>query len=415
MNPAIAPYRFLLWAGWLGLAVLGGWGVFERLFHGHGQANYGSYVVWGLWVSGYIYYIGLSAGAFLLSSLIYVFGVHKLERIGRLALLVAVITLAMALVAIFFDLGREWRFTHVFLSPNFSSMMAWMVWLYTAYFLVLLLELWFALRPSLAQWAGEEGLRGRLGRMLSGSRAPLTEAQCREGAGWLRALATVGVPLAVTFHGGVGALFGTLSAHPSWHTPLMPVLFLTGALVSGGGLMAFTAAAFWPQQDRVWRESLTLIGKAVLGLLLFDLMLEWAEFSIPMWYGVGGEYDHLMNVLFGEYWYVFWVCHILLGTLVPLALLAFRGREPWAIGTAGLLIAFTFVAVRLNIVIPALTDPNLVGLESSFTDARLRFSYLPSFFEWQVIAGIVALGCALFYLGLRLLPVTTPEPQPKAP
>lgn len=414
MNPFVSRFRLLLWAGWLVLAVLGGWGVYERLFHGHGQANYGSYVVWGLWVSGYIYYIGLSAGAFLLSSLIYVFGVHKLERIGKLALMVAVITLAMALVAIFFDLGREWRFTNVFLSPNFSSMMAWMVWLYTAYFLVLLLELWFALRPDFANWTTAGGWRARLGGLLSLSSAPLTVEQRRESAGWLRALATAGVPLAITFHGGVGALFGTLSAHPSWHTPLMPVLFLTGALVSGGGLMAFTIAAFWPQHDQVWKDSLVLIGKAVLGLLLFDLMLEWAEFSIPMWYGVGGEHSHLMNLLFGQYWYVFWVFHILLGTLIPLALLIFRGRQPWAIGTAGLLIAFTFVAVRLNIVIPALTDPNLIGLESSFTDARLRFSYLPSFFEWQVIAGIVAMGIALFYLGLRLLPVTTTEPQPKA-
>jgi protein NrfD len=412
MNSAMHRYRSLLWIGWVILSVVGAHGVYQRLFHGHGDAAYGSYVVWGLWVSGYIYYIGLSAGAFLLSSMIYVFGVHKLERIGKLSLLVAVITLAMALVAIFFDLGREWRFTNVFTRPNFTSMMAWMVWLYTCYFLVLLTELWLALRPDFAEWSVEDGLRGKLGRLLSLSKGPLNPKQKRENSAWLRCLATVGVPLAIAFHGGVGSLFATLSAHASWHTPLMPVLFLTGALVSGGGLMAMTVAGFWPHRDQVWKDSLTLIGRAVLGLLLLDMVLEWAEFSIPMWYGVGPEHTMLMNLLFGHYWYVFWILHILLGTLVPLGLLIAKGRQPWAIGLAGGLIAITFVAVRLNIVIPALTDPNLHLLESSFTDARLQFSYLPSFFEWQVIAGIVAMGGAMFYLGLRLLPITKIQSQP---
>lgn len=108
-------------------------------------------------------------------------------------------------------------------------------------------------------------------------------------------LAIVGVPLAVAFHGGVGALFSTLSARPFWHTPLMPILFLTGALVSGGALMAFVVAALYPHRDDEYRQMVTYVGRAVLGLLIFDVVLEWAEFSVPMWYGVGHEYDLLMR------------------------------------------------------------------------------------------------------------------------
>ena len=36
-----------------------------------------STVAWGAWVAIYIYFIGLSAGSFLLSALIYVFGMHR--------------------------------------------------------------------------------------------------------------------------------------------------------------------------------------------------------------------------------------------------------------------------------------------------------------------------------------------------
>jgi molybdopterin-containing oxidoreductase family membrane subunit len=398
--------HWTLTLAWLVLAVVGLDGLVERLLHGHHQAAYGSYVVWGLWVSAYIYFIGLSAGSFLLSSLIYVFGVQKLERIGRLSLFVAVVTLFMALLSIWFDLGRMERFYRVFTDPNFGSMMAWMVWLYTAYTLLMLAELWFAMRADLAEWTTQSGWRHAVGGVLALSRRPLTESQQQAAQHWLRVLAAAGVPLAIAFHGGVGALFSTLSARPFWHTPLMPILFLTGALVSGGALMTFLVVAVWPRRDAEFRQMVDLLGRVVLGLLVFDVILEWAEFSVPMWYGVGHEYDLLMRVLFGEFWWVFWVVHVGLGTVIPVVLLATRPGQPWAVGLAGLLVAVTFMTVRLNIVIPGLVEPHLQGLQNAFVHPRLTFQYVPSFFEWQITLFVVACGVAAMYLGLKLLPLT---------
>jgi Ni/Fe-hydrogenase subunit HybB-like protein len=76
-------WRPLLWAAWIALAIIGGIGIVERLLTGHRFAAYTSYIPWGMWVAAYIYFIGLSAGAFLLSSLVYVFGVHNLDRDGE--------------------------------------------------------------------------------------------------------------------------------------------------------------------------------------------------------------------------------------------------------------------------------------------------------------------------------------------
>jgi molybdopterin-containing oxidoreductase family membrane subunit len=394
-----------LWIIWIALAVVGALGVVERFVHGHDAAAYGSYIVWGLWVSAYIYFIGLSAGAFLLSSLIYVFGVRQLERVGKISLFVAIITLFMALVSILFDLGRMERFYRVFTAPSFTSMMAWMVWLYAGYFLLLLVEMWFALRPDLARWATETGWRGFIGRTLALSKKPLTPVQLENDRGWLRWLGTFGIPLAVAFHGGVGALFGTVSARAYWHAPLVPILFLTGALVSGGALMAFVVATFWPNRDAGWREAVSYLGQAVLVLLVFDLLLEWAEFSIPMWYRVRHEFELLKQVMFGEFWWVFWIVHILLGSAIPLALLIFARYRPWAVGLAGMLIAVSFMAVRLNIVIPGLIAPNLRELQTAFIHPRLAFQYVPSFFEWQVTFAMIALGIAIFFLGCKLLPL----------
>ena len=79
-------------------AGLVGW--YDRLTSGHLNANYGSLVPWGLWVAAYIYFIGLSAGSFLISSLVYVFNMKRFERIGRLAVFTAVVTLFLALLSI---------------------------------------------------------------------------------------------------------------------------------------------------------------------------------------------------------------------------------------------------------------------------------------------------------------------------
>lgn len=379
----------LLWVLWALLAAFGGVGIAERLLLGHRLSAYTSYVPWGLWVAAYIYFIGLSAGAFLLSSLIYVFGVRRLDQIGRLSLYVAVVTLLMALLTIWFDIGHMERFWEVFSRPQFHSMMAWMVWLYTAYFVLLLGELYYAMRRD---WA------------------PLAPAQVDRDNRRLQILGTIGVPLAIAFHGGVGSLFGTVVARDLWHSPIYPLLFLAGALISGGGLITFVVAYLWPTRDDEWRDLTQSLGKIVLGLLAVGVLLEWAEYSIPMWYGVGQEYTRLVYVLFGPYWYVYWGVHVLLGVAVPVLML-WRSRNPFTIGAAGGLIAATYFAERLNLVIPGLVFPELKGLESAYLSHRLSYGYFPSLFEWQVAAGVAAIGVALFYLGYRYLPLMGAHPR----
>ncbi|MHB8355107.1 MAG: NrfD/PsrC family molybdoenzyme membrane anchor subunit [Vulcanimicrobiaceae bacterium] len=348
---------------------------------------YTSYVPWGMWVSAYIFFIGLSAGAFLLSSLVYVFGVRSLERIATLSLFIAAVTLAMALLSILFDIGHMERFWEVFTRPQLHSMMAWMVWLYTGYFMLLLAELYFALRGKMGRSASAEG-RERDRRIL-------------------RVLGAAGIPLAIAFHGGVGALFSTVAAREYWHSALYPILFLSGALLSGGALMTFVVAFFWPARDEGWRETLSFLSKLLLGLVLFDFLLEWAEYSIPAWYQIGAEYNLITYVFFGPFWYVFWIVHLAFGVIIPVLLLTLSKR-PVAQGIAAALIAVTFFAVRLNLVIPGLISPELRGLQTAYLDPighRLSFGYVPSIFEWQVTIGVLAIGVALFYLGCRYLPL----------
>lgn len=355
------------WLVWGTLAILGIIGVWQRFTYGHRLTNYGSYVPWGLWVAAYIYFVGLSAGAFLLSSLTYVFKVKALEPIGRLALVISVITLLMALLCIWFDIGHMERFWLVFARPNFHSMMAWMVWLYTAYFLLLIAELFLAFRPASA-------LRDQ----------------------WLKILGSLGVPLAIAFHGGVGALFAVVGARVYWHSSLFPILFLSGALTSGGALLLATVAWGWPQSDQRHQNLVRLLSRITLGLLLFDLLLEWAEISIPWWGGLAEHVAGLKLMLFGPFWWVFWITHLLLGSLIPIFLLVRWPANPQRAGVAGALVAILFMSVRLNVVIPGSAVPILPGIEEAVLHPRLTTFYVPSLHEWLVLMFVIAVGILLF-------------------
>ncbi len=398
--------KILFWILWSGALLLGGVGVYERLATGHQLTSYGSYIPWGIWVAMYIYFIGLSAGAFLLSTLVYVFRVKRLEPIGKLSLFIALVTLLAALLSIWFDLGHMGRFWKVYTSFAFKSMMAWMVWLYTAYTILLVVEFWYALRADLVSWSARTGLSGLLARLLSFGKTDTSPEALAWDKKVLRILATIGVPLAVAFHGGVGALFGVIGARPYWNSPMMPIIFLVSALASGGALLTFVVAFFWPERNSAKHREITVtLGKITLALLVLDLLLEWAEFSINLYASIPAHADAFRLILFGPYWWAFWFIHLGMGALIPILILLIRGRNILWVGSAGLLIAVTFITVRLNIVLPGLALPQLPGLERAYEGSRLSFSYFPSDMEWLVGLFVVAFGVGLFYAGYKLLPI----------
>ncbi|MBM3134340.1 MAG: hypothetical protein FJZ89_03450 [Chloroflexi bacterium] len=227
---------FVLILGLVALAA-GAFGMVDRIGMGLSHVAYGSPVPWALWVVFYIYFIGLSAGSFLVSSLIYVFGFKRFEAAGRLAIFTALVSLLTALIFIWVDLGRMERVFAVYLRPSFTSPLAWIVWLYTAYLFLLLSEAWFLMRRDFAQRSKGGGLKGTLYRLLA---LGIQEDSAAARAGDMkvvRVLGAIGVPLAIAFHGGTGAVFAVTVARAYWYSGLFPIMFLVSALASGGALL----------------------------------------------------------------------------------------------------------------------------------------------------------------------------------
>ena len=391
--------------GILGLVPLA-WGLYVRFFVHPDASNLGSIVPWGLHVAQYIYFVGLSAGAFLLSSLVYVFGVKRFEPIGRLAVFTAIVTLLLALLTIALDIGHIERFWHVFVYVNPTSPMAWMIWLYTIYMTLLIVEFWFLMRSDLVVGAGMPGWRGRVSKVLSLGSRDTSEADDARDMRRVRILATIGVPLAIMFHGGVGALFGVLASRPFWHSGMYPIIFLVSALASGGALLA-VASGIFQEGWKAHRVMILDLGKLVLGLLLLDILFQISEFLIGLYGSDPGFLQSFQMIVSGSSWYIFWVLQVGIGIVVPLVLLATPlRRDPRAVIVGCAAVVIGFLGVRLNIVIPGLSPEEIRGITDAVTDPRITSAYFPSAWEWLLSFGIAALGLVMFGLGEIFLPLS---------
>ncbi len=408
----VAAYAVLAALGLVGMVALA-----LRMQQGLRTTALTSSVSWGLWVALYIYFVGLSAGSFLLSTLVYVFGMHRLERVGRMALLSAFFALAGALIFIWVDLGHPERFWEVFLFPNYRSVMTVETFLYVAYLILILAELWLLMREDMAVLGLSGGLRGRLLSLLSlGYRPPADpaslEEERRKAGRWVKILGSVGVPVAIGVHGGTGAIFAVVQARPYWFGGLFPIVFLVSALASGAALVTFLYAVFGERDEEGEALLRTLGGLTVLFLAL-DLLFLASE-TLTALYSRNPEHTEVWRAMTGgRYAAVFWIGQLVMAGLAPIALVAAAGKvrsQRLFLGLAGAVAAAGVLAIRLNIVIPAFVRPEIRGLDTAYQGARLAYSYFPSFGEWATTVGLVALGVLAFSVSLEVLPfMETPE------
>lgn len=380
---AVARTR-LAWYAFLGTVLLVTvWPVWLRLSRGLAVTDLTSQMPWGAWVAFYIFFVGLSAGAFLLSSLVYVFGMHQFERIGRAALLSAIISMGVALAFIGFDLGRFERGPNALLFFHWTSPLSWEVRFYTLYIALLVAELVIAVR-----------LHKRLVR--SPERAHR----------WLRILGTIGVPLAIFgVHGGTGTIFAVIKARGMWFGGLFPVIFVVSAMVSGTALLLLVH--YWQSRATGKAPDRSLInGLAVVlsGVLAVDLGLVFYEFVVPMLAFQHHDLDIITIQATGPMWWSFWIVQLLLGMVVPFVILvvpALRARLPLVVGAATLVV-IGIVAVRFNIVVPPLLPPIIEGYPENH--------YFPTLVEWASSAFFIAAGVLAYSLIAERFPIHEPDP-----
>ena len=364
---------------WLAALAVGLVGVAQRFLTGHEQADYGSYIPWGLWVGMYIFLAGLSAGLFLIASLDILLKLKAFAGTARMLLLATLVTLGAGLLFIWLDLGHPERVWRVYTNPNFNSVMAQIVWAYTAFGVLTLLALLLLLRNA---------------------RDPL-----------LSIVMAVGIPLALFLSSAVGALLGVAAARPFWHVGLFPIQFPVFSVASAAALLLVMVALFGPRESSQRRQLLWTLALTSVVLQAVKLFFLWADLSQSYYGGAPQNEEAIEALLFGRYWWAFWFLQIVIGSVLPVAVLIqprLARRPAWALA-AGAMILGGLVVARMNILLPALVVPQLEELEAAYVNPHLSLDYFPSVMEWQVFVFILALAVGAFLLVYRLIPSATWE------
>jgi len=367
--------RLLYIAGILGL-LIGLWGLYDRLVYGHMHANYGSYVVWGLWVALYMFFAGVATGSFMLATLDLLFDLPLFRGSGRMALWGALVTLPAGLAAIGLDLGHMSRIWKVYFQPHFGSVMAQLVWGYTIFLGIIIISLWLSFQPQRSRW--------------------------------LKPIMAVGLILAIFLSGGIGALLGVNQNRVSWHVSNLPAQFPVFNLTSGVALMLIAIGWFGPQHDSRRTRQLHVLSLAMVVLLLVKGYYLWSDVSQALYQNSSHGAAAINLVLFGPYGWAFWLLQLGIGMLLPLIILTMPiGKQGFAAGLMGLCILIGLAVARANIIFPALSLPELQGLGEAFHGPHLSFTYSPSLMEWAVTAGIVGAATIGFLVGTDRLPLFT--------
>ncbi|MBF8267756.1 MAG: Ni/Fe-hydrogenase 2 integral rane subunit HybB [Dehalococcoidia bacterium] len=402
----LAPSRLDVWlALLLAMGVLGFLAIVVGFLQGHEKVfNAELGVPWGILISTYVFFVVSASGMCLISSLGHVFGVGRFHLLGRRAVFLAIITLFAGFVAIGAELERPWRMLiYVGLSPNLSSAIWWMGALYGLELIFLIAELFFLSRVEIAIRSRESsGLAAWFYRVLALGSLDTSEEALRKNMRFARLVGIGGVLAAIAATSILGGVFGLLGAKSSWYGPYMPIYLILSAFVSGAAILALVTLLNYRltrmEMSSEVKGLLIDLGRLLLlflGILLFILVVN----TIVGLYGnIPGKSEALMLLVSGPLSLPFWGLEVVLGMLVPLfILLNPRTQTVSGVGLASLLVVIGLFAARYDLVIAGQLVPVVGGAET--------LSYIPSYTEALIVAGVFAFCAFLYTLGERVLPL----------
>jgi Ni/Fe-hydrogenase subunit HybB-like protein len=362
---------------------------------------------WSVLIVLYPYITGLVAGAFILASLERVFRVEAVKPTYRLALLTALAFLLVAPLPLQLHLGHPERSLEMYLTPHTSSAMAMFGFVYLWYLMaVLLLEIWLEYRRDIVTLAQETtGPLRYVYRALTLGSYDISEPALRidDRASWLVSL--IGIPSAFLLHGYVGFIFGSVKANPWWSTPLMPIVFLFSAIVSGIAIVLLMyMLASWLRQHPIDMRCVDTIGRYLLYTFVIDFSLEMLDLLHRV-YEADESFKSLDFMVHTRLYTSQVIVQIVLGTLVPISLLALtqivtlteRARRGIYV-LSGILTLVGIFAMRWNVVIGGqLFSKSFLGYTTYKMGFATKEGLLPAIF-------LLVLPFLILWGLLRLLP-----------
>jgi Ni/Fe-hydrogenase subunit HybB-like protein len=278
---------------------------------------------WSVLIVLYPFITGLVAGAFILASLERVFRIEAVKPTYRLALLTALAFLLTAPLPLQLHLGHPERSPEMYFTPHATSAMAMFGYVYLWYLMaVLVLEIWLDYRRDIVLWSQQsKGFKRLLYKAMTLGSSNISERSLAidDRVGWI--VTVIGIPSAFMLHGYVGFIFGSIKANPWWSSPLMPVVFIFSAMVSGiAAVMLLYMAVTKLRKKTIDIHCVDTIAKYMFYIFIIDFSLEMLDL-IHRIYEADESFRSLDFMVHTKLFFSQIVLQICLGTVVPLVLL----------------------------------------------------------------------------------------------
>lgn len=410
----------------LGLAtaimVYGGYCWYYQLTHGLGAGGYQPPVFWGVYITTFVFWVGIGHAGTLISAVLFLF--RSKWRTGVYRASEAMTIFAVMTAALFpaIHVGRAWNAYWLFPYPNqrqlwqnFKSPLMWDVFAVSTYFSVSTIFFYIGLIPDIA--SVRDRTRGLIHQvykaMAFGWRG--TDRQWRHYMAAYGFFAAFATPLVLSVHSVVSWDFA-MAQTMGWHSTLFPPYFVAGAIFSGCAmvitLMLPLSVLFkWdvgPDGKRVtnehdkhaqdtyisiWHlESLAKMCLLTGGILTYAYGIE----HYIAWYSDNPyEWGIFEYRLFGEYDWVFMMM-VFCNCLAPLV----WWKKSWRRNYTILFIVSIIINIgmwfeRYNIIASALAHQY---------DPAAWTLYTPSWVEWGIMLGSFGWFFVWFLLFIRIMP-----------
>ena len=200
------------------------------------------------------------------------------------------------------------------------------------------MTLWHAAFLAAIQGHAANGLSNSDGIVMLASR--VADLAMDEHA---KRFAYCGLPFAILSGSYTGMLLAQAPGRVLWHTSLMPIFFLNGAIISGIALVMLFSAT------RRNAELLSQLGRRVAFLVIFEIIMITAE-VILLFNGSAEDAAAARFLFTGQFGLLFVGVEIFLGAVIPVIILL-RSKVPvLAQALASLLILIGIFTMRYVIV-----------------------------------------------------------------
>ena len=363
-----------------------------QLMGGLGVTGMNNGTSWGLYITCFMFFVGLSAGGLIVASSASVFHVKEYKKVALPAVILSTVCICLAGMFVLIDLGGIQRIYQLLLSPNVMSPLFWDICVITLYLIINIVYLYF---------------------MVSKKADPRKVAIVSRFA----------LPIAILVHSVTAWIFGLQIAREGWYSAIMAPIFVASALDSGLALLILALSGL--KKAKVFDTDKKLIAN-LAGLLAtciaidaFFVGCEVLTVAYPQ--AAGGA--ALLGEMFGGSTALFFWGEILIGLIIPFCILVFaKNRQK----TGLVIISSVCVVVgvffkRVWLLFTSFIHPNIYGapgISSGSTEAAHAFgtsiwatvgAYAPTWVEIVVVVGVISLGALAFMLLARRFLAKAPK------